>query len=141
MKTTIRTRYTGPTDTRGARIVARAAGRQCSIPYPYHLNTADAHRAAAAALCQRNSLDPSALVEIDSTPGSKAPGYCFTIDGTPRAPYYVNREGGGYRETVDEFPTRKEALSMLREYRSSDHAGTYWLSSRPCAGYHAAPTA
>lgn len=48
---------------------------------------------------------------------------------------YVQRYGQGYRETVDEFATRKEALAMLKEYRFSDPMGDYYLSSRPCKNW------
>ena len=45
---------------------------------------------------------------------------------------YVQRVGQGYRETVDEFETRKEALEMVREYRVSDPSANFYLSTRPC---------
>ena len=48
---------------------------------------------------------------------------------------YINRIGQGYRETVDQFPTRREALAMLREYRTSDVSGYYYLSHRSCKGW------
>jgi hypothetical protein len=48
---------------------------------------------------------------------------------------YINRKGGGYRETVDEFTTFKEARAMLKEYRLSDPAGEYWISSRCCKSW------
>ena len=44
----IRTRYSGPTDTRGSRVTAYGNGRQLTIPYPYESN--DAHLCVAAAL-------------------------------------------------------------------------------------------
>lgn len=48
---------------------------------------------------------------------------------------YINRLGQGYRETVDEFSTRKEARAMLTEYSMSDPSATYYLSSRCCKGW------
>ena len=48
---------------------------------------------------------------------------------------YINRIGGGLRETIDEFSTRKEARDMLAEYRMADPAGYYYLSSRHCANW------
>lgn len=51
------------------------------------------------------------------------------------APVYVNRKGQGYKETVDEFETRKEARAMLAEYRMSDPSAEFYLSSRPCKGW------
>ena len=45
---------------------------------------------------------------------------------------YIQRKGQGYLETVDEFPTRKEACLMVKEYRISDFSGIYYLSCRPC---------
>ncbi len=44
---------------------------------------------------------------------------------------YIQRDGQGQRETVDEFETRKEALAMLNEYRLSDRSALYYISSRP----------
>jgi hypothetical protein len=45
---------------------------------------------------------------------------------------YIQRRGNGYLETVDEFETRKEARTMLREYKMADTAADYYLSSRAC---------
>lgn len=39
---TVSVRYSGPTDTRGSRWVAKGAGRQVSLPYDYTLS-ADAN--------------------------------------------------------------------------------------------------
>lgn len=36
----IRTKYLGPSDTRGSRIVAKYAGRTVSIPYPHEARNA-----------------------------------------------------------------------------------------------------
>ena len=49
--------------------------------------------------------------------------------------YYIQRNGGGYLETVDEFGTRKEARAMLQEYLTADTAGVYYLSTRPCKAW------
>ena len=59
-----------------------------------------------------------------------------TIYHKPAPRWFINRTGGGYRETVDEFPTSKEARAMVREYRMADPAGTFHLSSRPCKGWN-----
>ena len=45
---------------------------------------------------------------------------------------YIQRQGQGYLETVDEFTTRKEARAMLAEYRLADPSARYYLSQRPC---------
>ena len=45
---------------------------------------------------------------------------------------YVQRLGQGYRETVDEFETYREAREMVQEYRLSDPSAHYWLSQRAC---------
>ena len=50
--------------------------------------------------------------------------------------FYINRSGQGYLETVDEFPTRREALAMVREYRLSDPSASYFISARPCKGWN-----
>ena len=50
----IRTRYHGPTNTRGARISATTEDRnRCSIPYPHELNRDEAHALAARTLCKK----------------------------------------------------------------------------------------
>ena len=45
---------------------------------------------------------------------------------------YIQRKGGGYLETVDEFETSKEAYAALKEYSFADPAGSYYVSSRAC---------
>lgn len=49
--------------------------------------------------------------------------------------FYINRFGQGYRETVDEFSTRREARAMLAEYLQSDNSARYWVSSRACGNW------
>jgi hypothetical protein len=50
----IRTRYSGPTNTRGSRIHATDAdGNRVSISYPYHLNSGEASMLAAYRLMQK----------------------------------------------------------------------------------------
>jgi hypothetical protein len=34
-------------------------------------------------------------------------------------PYYINRDAGRYRETVDEYETKAEALKVLPEISSA----------------------
>jgi len=48
---------------------------------------------------------------------------------------YINRRDSHYRETVDEFETRKEAREMLAEYCMADPYADYWLSQRCCKGW------
>ena len=50
----IRTRYLGPTDTRGARIVAETeGGLRAAVPYPHRLRSgAEAHAQAAYKLAR-----------------------------------------------------------------------------------------
>lgn len=45
---------------------------------------------------------------------------------------YIQHNGGEGLETVDEFPTYKEAREAIKEYQMSDSGGTYYLSNRPC---------
>ena len=51
-------------------------------------------------------------------------------------PVFITRTGNGYRETVDQFETRKEALAMLAEYSLADPSATFSLSRRPCKGWN-----
>ena len=48
---------------------------------------------------------------------------------------YIQRKGDGYLETVDEFETRKEARTMLSEYRMADPYAYYYMSSRCCRAW------
>lgn len=58
----IRTRYSGPTDTRGARIHATDGdGNRVSISYPYGLDHNDDHRLAAYTLMEKMGW-PNVLV-------------------------------------------------------------------------------
>ncbi len=50
---------------------------------------------------------------------------------------YIQRNGQGYRETVDEFEDFREARDMVAEYRLSDPSAVYYLSSRACKDWHA----
>jgi hypothetical protein len=59
--TSIRTKYFGPTNTRGSRIKAtleggRDYGKSVTIGYPYEYSGVDVHRAAASALCTKLHL-------------------------------------------------------------------------------------
>ena len=47
---------------------------------------------------------------------------------------YIQRVGDGYRETVDEFESYKEAVAMVKEYRMADPGARFYLSSRPYRG-------
>ena len=50
----ITTRYRGPTNTRGARIIASDMdGNRATISYPYELSGEAVHRKAAEALCAK----------------------------------------------------------------------------------------
>lgn len=49
----IRTRFFGPTNTRGACIKADCDAGSVTIPYPYECNTTDAHRMAAKAMLEK----------------------------------------------------------------------------------------
>jgi len=52
----IRTQYHGPTNYRGARIIATSSGGdRVTISYPYELNSEDGHRKAAQALIDKLS--------------------------------------------------------------------------------------
>ena len=48
----ITTRYKGPTDTKGSKIIATAeGGHKVTISYPYELSGEDVHAKAAICLC------------------------------------------------------------------------------------------
>jgi hypothetical protein len=54
--------------------------------------------------------------------------------------YYINRDGQGQRETVDEFASLKEARRMRDEYALGDPSADYRVSGRPCKGWETETT-
>ena len=48
---------------------------------------------------------------------------------------YMQRKDQNGLETVDEFPTRKEAVAMVKEYKLADPYGEYYLSTRCCKAW------
>ena len=49
---------------------------------------------------------------------------------------YIQRKSQGFAlETVDEFPTHREALQRVKEYRLSDPSAEYYLSARACKSW------
>ena len=57
MRQAITTTYKGPTDHRGARIIARADAGSITVPYDHALNAPENHTAAAEALAQKLKWD------------------------------------------------------------------------------------
>ncbi len=51
---------------------------------------------------------------------------------------YIQRNGNGHLETVDEFTNRREAIKMLAEYRLSDPSAHYYISQRACKNWKTA---
>lgn len=73
----IETHYVGPTNMRGARIIARSgSGRhRLTLPYPHELSGMACHEAAATALATKLGwLDGRKLVG-----GETVKGYCFVM--------------------------------------------------------------
>jgi hypothetical protein len=73
----IRTRYLGPTDTRGARIRATNGARSVTIPYPHELSVEDAHVSAAEKLVDKLHEHDEDRVEYHVARSAKDDGYCF----------------------------------------------------------------
>lgn len=46
--------------------------------------------------------------------------------------YFVNRQSGNYRETVDEFNDKEEAYKMMREYQFAEYGRAYYYVSMTC---------
>jgi hypothetical protein len=76
----ISTRYIGPTNTRGARLVASDGdGNRCTIPYPMNLSGAAVHASAALALCQKKAWSGELIA------ATTAEGYVFVwVNGSER---------------------------------------------------------
>lgn len=66
---TIRTRFYGPTDTRGSRYVARGGGRSATVSADDALGSADNHAAAAAELARRLGVTITGGGYVESTGG------------------------------------------------------------------------
>lgn len=70
----IKTKYKGPTNTRGSRIIASDEdGNRITISYPYELSGEAVHRKAAQALCDKMNW-PGELAS-----GSIKNGYVFVF--------------------------------------------------------------
>ena len=76
----IETKYTGPTDSRGSRITARAQAGRISVPYDHALDFDENHDAAARALVVK-------LGWLGSWVGAQAPDGRFV---------YVDRSCTGF---------------------------------------------
>ena len=84
----------------------------------------------------RNQITGTVWLEI---PFAYLPWWEKRLNHKPAAKMskcYVNRNGQGIRETVDEFTDRKEARRCLAEYRLADPSAEYYLSRRPCKGWN-----
>jgi hypothetical protein len=86
MRQAIVTKYLGPTNNRGARIVAKAGGgarayaKRMVIAWDYALDVADNHRMAATELARKlNWLEPGNGQKYKYVGGSMPDdtGYCF----------------------------------------------------------------
>ena len=95
----------------------------------------------SAAPSYGETLAQSALWDYNSArahdglpPVSRMPA--GTVYHRPARRVYVQRRDGRSLETVDEFPTWKEARAMLVEYRMADPSAAHYLSARPCKGWN-----
>tara|TARA_R110002167_G_scaffold287052_1_gene491952 strand:- start:215 stop:490 length:276 start_codon:yes stop_codon:yes gene_type:complete len=59
----IRTRYYGPTNTKGSRFIATNGKNRVTMAYDYALNTTENHAAAAQAFLKRHNCFESRLVK------------------------------------------------------------------------------
>lgn len=71
----IRTRYKGPTDCRGSRIIATDDdGNRVTVPYRHELSGAAAHAVAARALVEKMGWGPCTMIA-----GGLHDGYAFVF--------------------------------------------------------------
>jgi hypothetical protein len=50
--------------------------------------------------------------------------------------YFINRDAGRRKETVDEYETKAEALRMVPEYQMTEHGRAfYYVSGVACANW------
>lgn len=79
----IHTRYLGPTNHRGARIIASCDARRAIVPWDYSLNVSDNHQVAARSLAHDLGWLDGFRIESGSLPGSL--GYAHVLVAEPRA--------------------------------------------------------
>ncbi len=105
----IKTKYLGPTDTRGSRISASDEdGNRITIPYPHELNNDRGHLAAAEALCRKMKWSG----ELNG--GSLKNGYVFTFDaGKQLIREAIDALGSPATTRVDTGDWLKEAKRYL----------------------------
>jgi hypothetical protein len=89
----IRTRYYGPTNTRGSRIVADDGdGNRVTMPYPHELSGDEVHRVVAEALRQKMGwglTNAGALPLVGGGYRGDMYWVFVTQDGIPRASDYA----------------------------------------------------
>lgn len=122
-------KYAIARDINGNRIlrITPSQGRGFSIQT--NGNLPETHRDG---ITERTEAEARAYVAEHGTPHQK---HAFGLPLTRPRPVYINRKGGGYRETVDQFDTHKEARAMVKEYRMSEPGAEYYVSSRACKGW------
>jgi hypothetical protein len=50
--------------------------------------------------------------------------------------YFINRDAGRRKETVDEYETKAEALRMVPEYQMTEHGRAfYYVSGVACGNW------
>ena len=76
MRQAITTRYSGPTNTRGARVLVRADAGRMFVPWDHAMNPADNYHAAAKAYALRKGWRGTWSGGV--LPG--AAGYAFVVD-------------------------------------------------------------
>lgn len=91
------TKYRGPTNSRGSRIIASADAGRIVVPLNYSKSTAENHAAAAAALCAKFGWQGE-LVQGGMPDGK---GYVFTFTETPRESEERLREASATNRAPD----------------------------------------
>lgn len=78
----IRTKFAGPTDTRGARILATSRYGRTVMPYRYELSAGENHAAAAAAhvTSRMSPRGPFALTSGELAAGEHAHIVAVTVE-------------------------------------------------------------
>ena len=90
MTTKITTKYQGPTDFKGSRIVAKHSGRRLSMPYQHELSSTQNHARAAAMLASKLKLSGHYVIAK-----SLEHGYVFEV--SPDADPITDRRQDAFR--------------------------------------------
>ena len=129
MKTTLKTGHRISRDKNGNRVLRIRPPRGRGFSIQTNHNLPGTHRDGVTARTKEEVLAHVTKYGTDTQRAALG----LPARYAPR--HFIQRRGNGYLETVDEFPTWKEARAMLAEYLMCDPSAAFYISSRPCKNW------